>query len=233
MLFTVSMRRVVTAFAASASVLCGAMAKAEVVISSSTAPDATVEHRLDTMFGQERQGLSSKRENLLTRLMKRPAQRDESKAPKVQYTKAWLAKQPEPRGGDAWYCLAEAIYFEARGESVRGQFAVAEVILNRVESRRYPNSVCGVVNQGTGRKFACQFTYTCDGIPEVVRNQRAWAQVGRVAQASLDGAPRELTGGATHYHTRAVNPYWARVFPRTITIDTHHFYRQPVRTARR
>ena len=71
---------------------------------------------------------------------------------------AWTLGQPSPGGGLAWECLAEALYFEARGESLNGQFAVAEVIMNRVDSKRFPNSVCGVINQGTGRKYGCQFT---------------------------------------------------------------------------
>jgi spore germination cell wall hydrolase CwlJ-like protein len=109
---------------------------------------------------------------------------------------------------------------------VRGMFAVGEVIMNRVDSARYPNTLCGVINQGTGRKFACQFTYTCDGNAEVIHEPAAWAKVGKVARLLVDGAPRQLTDGATHYHTRAVNPRWARVFPRTTTIGSHHFYRQ-------
>lgn len=144
----------------------------------------------------------------------------------VQYTRDWLAKQPAPRKDAQWRCLAEALYFEARGESVKGQFAVAEVILNRVKSRKFPNTVCGVINQGTGRKFACQFTYTCDGRKEVINEPRAFERMGKIARAMLDGAPRRLTSGATHYHTKSVNPRWARVYPRTSTIGYHHFYKQ-------
>jgi len=114
---------------------------------------------------------------------------------------------------------------EARGETVRGMFAVAEVILNRVDSRAYPNTVCGVINQGTGARYQCQFTYTCDGISDRVNEQGAWRVVGIVARTMLDGAPRELTSGATHYHTRAVSPSWSRAFPRTASIGSHHFYR--------
>ncbi|KUF12013.1 cell wall hydrolase [Pseudoponticoccus marisrubri] len=129
-------------------------------------------------------------------------------------------------GGAEWRCLAEALYFEARGESLKGQMAVAEVIMNRVDSPRYPNSVCGVINQGTGRKYACQFTYTCDGHPEHIAEPGAWERVGQVARKMLSGAPRTLTKGATHYHTTAVNPKWARVFPRTAAIGVHRFYRE-------
>lgn len=144
----------------------------------------------------------------------------------IKYDRAFLAQQPKASGNEQWRCLAEALYFEARGESVKGQFAVAEVILNRVKSRKYPNSICGVINQGTGKKFACQFTYTCDGKKEVISEPKAFARVGKVARMTIDGGLPKLTNGATHYHTKAVRPSWARVYPRTATIGFHHFYRQ-------
>lgn len=140
---------------------------------------------------------------------------------------AWFDSLPVAKGGDAWRCLAEAIYFEARGETLRGQIAVAEVILNRVDTGLYPGSVCGVVHQGTGRKYACQFTYTCDGHAERIHEPRAWELAGKIARLMLDGAPRVLTGGATHYHTHAVNPRWASRLPHTATIGEHRFYRHP------
>ncbi len=136
-----------------------------------------------------------------------------------------LARMPAPKGGAEWRCLAEALYFEARGETLKGQFAVAEVILNRVDSPRFPDSVCSVINQGTGRKHGCQFTYTCDGRAEAITEPAAWNRVARVAQVMLNGAPRTLTKGATHYHTAAVRPAWSRIYPRTATIGDHHFYR--------
>lgn len=155
-------------------------------------------------------------------------------APRMpRYDAAWLATQPKAAGDSQWECLAEALYFEARGESVRGQFAVAEVILNRVESGRFPDSVCDVVRQGTGRKFACQFTYTCDGLPEHVHEKRAWERVAKVARAVLNGRYAQLTEGATHYHTTAVNPDWANVYERTAQIGTHLFYRHTWRSTSR
>jgi hypothetical protein len=147
----------------------------------------------------------------------------------LEYSPEWLARQTPGKGGQQWECLAEALYFEARGESIKGQFAVAEVILNRVDDPGFPDSICGVVNQGTGRKYACQFTYTCDGHAEAISEPAAFRRVGKVAKLMVDGAPRHLTKGATHYHTRAVNPRWARAFPRTATIGVHHFYRRPTR----
>ena len=145
----------------------------------------------------------------------------------VEYSTVWLDAQPEvsSQGDEEWECMTEALYFEARGESVEGMFAVAEVILNRAESPYWPDTVCGVVRQGTGEKWQCQFSYYCDGIDEVYSEPRAHQRVGKVARAMLDGADRPLTGGADHYHTKAVAPYWAEVFARTTTIGEHHFYR--------
>lgn len=151
----------------------------------------------------------------------------------VQYDRAWLAARPKATGDAQWRCLTEALYFEARGETVKGQFAVAEVILNRVENRNFPDTVCGVINQGTGKRYQCQFTYTCDGHKEIIAEPRAFESVGKVARVMLDGAPRALTDGATHYHTKSVRPRWARVYPRTVTIGYHHFYRRSYQTAQR
>lgn len=149
----------------------------------------------------------------------------------VSYSKDWLDQQPGADGDENFKCLAEALYFEARGESVKGQFAVAEVILNRVESSRFPDSLCGVIRQGTGRKYQCQFTYTCDGQKEVIREKRAYERVSKVARAAIDGVSVSLTAGATHYHTKAVRPKWSRVFKETARIGVHIFYRHNVRTA--
>jgi spore germination cell wall hydrolase CwlJ-like protein len=130
-----------------------------------------------------------------------------------------------PDGGSEFSCLAEALYFEARGETIKGQFAVAEVILNRVASTQFPNTVCGVIHQGTGRKYQCQFTYTCDGQKEVIHEPQAYERVSKVARLALDGAGADLTEGATYYHTTAVNPRWARSFTRTARYGVHLFYR--------
>ncbi|CUH97967.1 cell wall hydrolase [Leisingera aquaemixtae] len=144
---------------------------------------------------------------------------------KVEYSKAWLDSRPKATGGEQFACLAEALYFEARGETVKGQFAVAEVILNRVKSAQFPNTLCGVIKQGTGRKYQCQFTYTCDGYKEVINEKKAYQRVSKVARAALDGLKTELTDGATYYHTTAVRPRWSRVFTNTARIGVHVFYR--------
>jgi len=143
------------------------------------------------------------------------------------YTKASLAGLPVASGGKEWSCLTQALYFEARGETLTGQFAVAEVILNRVSSPRFPDTVCGVVHQGSGRRFECQFTFWCDGRAEVFAEEKAYEEVGKVAKIMLSGIELNLTGGATFYHTKAVSPKWSRVFLRTATIGYHHFYREP------
>ena len=135
----------------------------------------------------------------------------------------------KPEGGAQWRCLAEALYFEARGEGLSGQVAVAEVILNRVKSRSFPNTVCGVVTQGTGKKNACQFTYTCDGKPEQVSNAAAFRRAGKIARVMLDGRPRVLTGDAVYYHNISVRPKWTRKLEKTAEIGEHIFYRKPVR----
>ncbi len=150
------------------------------------------------------------------------------KAPKskVQFTRKWVDAQPKATGSAQWRCLAEALYFEARGETVKGQFAVAEVIQNRVKSSRFPGSYCGVIHQGTGKKYRCQFTYTCDGYAEVIREPGAFVRVGKVARAMMDQRAPAVTNGATHYHTTAVRPRWSRVYKRTTRIGVHLFYRQ-------
>jgi spore germination cell wall hydrolase CwlJ-like protein len=141
----------------------------------------------------------------------------------IEYSVEWLASQPAPAGDDQWNCLTKALYFEARGETLQGQFAVAEVILNRVDSANYPNTVCGVVHQGG--KSGCQFSYNCDGARDVMSEPGPADLAARIARVMLDGAPRDLTFGATHFHTRAVKPGWSRTFERTASIGAHLFYK--------
>lgn len=175
----------------------------------------------------EAQGLKSAGGKRLQDIIAQPVHAPGS----VVYSKTWLDQQPKASGSSEWRCLAEALYFEARGETVKGQFAVAEVILNRVKSARYPGSLCGVINQGTGKKYQCQFTYTCDGNSEKINEPMAFARVAKVARATIDGKAPVLTGGATHYHTTAVSPRWSKVFTRTAQIGQHLFYRSGVKTA--
>ncbi|MCJ8140247.1 cell wall hydrolase [Falsirhodobacter halotolerans] len=146
--------------------------------------------------------------------------------PLVRYDDSWIAAQePEVAADPQLECMAEALYFEARGEPIRGQFAVAEVIINRVESPRYPDTVCDVTTQGAERS-GCQFSFACDGKPEAMREREAADRAKRIAAIMLDNGPRILTMGATHFHTNAVEPSWARDLPHTVTIGDHLFYRE-------
>ncbi len=185
------------------------------------------ETAVETLKRIEERGLRGLKPARIEELLTAPAPRHSG----VSFSRAWLDSQPAAAGGADWTCLSEALYFEARGETIKGQFAVAEVILNRVKSARFPSSVCGVINQGTGRKFQCQFTYTCDGHKEVVSEPGAYSRVAKVARIVLDGKVPSLTNGATHYHTTAVRPNWARVYTRTAKIGVHIFYRHTFRTA--
>ncbi len=143
-----------------------------------------------------------------------------------------LDAMPAAAGGAEWECLSEALYFEARGETLVGQIAVAEVILNRVDSRKYPNSICGVVTQGEHRLHRCQFSFKCDGRKEVIHEPKAYDRVAKIARIMIDGRDRILTDGATHYHTQAVKPSWSRRLEKTADIGVHIFYRLPQKVAR-
>jgi hypothetical protein len=119
-----------------------------------------------------------------------------------------------------------AVYFESRGEPVRGQIAVAQVVLNRAFSGYYPSNVCGVVYQNAQRYLRCQFTFACDRHPDVVRDQEAWQRADAIAAGALDGKlwlPE--IGKATHYHATYVRPAWARTMHRLHRVGVHVFYR--------
>ena len=135
------------------------------------------------------------------------------------------APQTEADAARALQCLAEAVYYEARSESIDGQRAVAQVVLNRVRDRAFPRSICGVVHQGSGRATGCQFSFTCDGSTAWAPGGAAWLRAQAVAQAALDGSVYAPVGSATFYHTRAVHPWWADSFTQVGTIGAHIFYR--------
>ena len=123
-------------------------------------------------------------------------------------------------------CLANAVYFEAGHEPVRGQIGVAQVVLNRVFSGFYPHDVCGVIYQNANRHLACQFTFACDGIPDIVTDMESWARAKRIAKATLDGKVwLPEIGKATHYHANYVHPWWVRSMHRLHRIGAHIFYR--------
>lgn len=126
-------------------------------------------------------------------------------------------------------CLALAIAHEAGQEPIVGQEAVAQVILNRVRHSAYPDSVCGVVWQGSERRTGCQFTFTCDGSLRRPRTPAQMASARAVAVRVLAGESIDHVRGATHYHADYVSPYWAPSLARVGQIATHIFYRSPGR----
>lgn len=216
---------------AMAAVFLNGAAFAEVTVSQSNDPTAALGGTMGNLLGAERQALAALPGQRLTELAVGPKIETRTtpaatSAPAViRYEEGWLAAQPLPQGDAQWECLRKAIYFEARGETLRGQFAVAEVILNRVDSPDYPATICGVVEQRGGG--GCQFSYVCDGRVDRMRDPEAELRAGRIARVMMDGAPRALTIGATHFHNRWVRPGWARRFPQTAAIGAHLFYRQP------
>jgi len=122
-------------------------------------------------------------------------------------------------------CLTQAAYYEARGEGRDGMRAVAQVVLNRVRHSAFPNSVCGVVFQGAGRRTGCQFSFTCDGSMRGPVNQAAWNRARAVASAALSGAVFAGVGNATHFHTTAVSPAWRHSLVPVGQVGDHMFYR--------
>lgn len=125
-------------------------------------------------------------------------------------------------------CLTSAVYYEAANEPDEGQRAVAQVVLNRVRSPLWPDSVCAVVYQGSERTdFKCQFTFSCDGSMARSPSTAAWARARSVAQRALAGDGYAPVGTATFYHTLAVRPTWASSVQPVAVIGAHIFYRNP------
>ena len=123
-------------------------------------------------------------------------------------------------------CLADAIYFEARGETERGQEAVAQVVMNRVFTRFYPHDVCGVVYQNANRHRACQFSFACSGKRRQINESEAWALANRIAKETLDGKLYvPAVGTSTHYHAIYVHPNWVHEMRKIAHYGIHDFYR--------
>ena len=138
----------------------------------------------------------------------------------------------------AFICLALNTYHEAKNQSMIGQIATAQVVMNRVADDRYPNTVCEVVKQGPHRpswenpekeypiRHRCQFSWYCDGKPDIPKNEKAWRKAQDVAFLVLyNKINLDVTEGATHYHATYVRPAWARTKTRTTRIEKHIFYR--------
>tara|TARA_R100001594_G_scaffold1044_2_gene4279 strand:- start:1662 stop:2144 length:483 start_codon:yes stop_codon:yes gene_type:complete len=128
------------------------------------------------------------------------------------------------------YCLAEAVYFEARGEGWKGMLAVGVVIQNRVRDTRYPSTICEVVRQGYYKnglpiKHKCQFSYYCDGKPETVSEQIAWQNAQSIAEMLLSTKVQvEGLENSTHYHAVWVQPSWSKQLSRSKKFGNHVFY---------
>lgn len=137
-----------------------------------------------------------------------------------------LALNDEEQSAHEQRCLAEAIYFEARGESEEGQAAVAQVVLNRVASGLYPSTICGVVYQNRWHYHACQFSFACEGRSLRISEPEAWQAARRIAAAVTSGQTYVAdVGDATHYHADYVHPFWARRLEKMDIIGHHVFYK--------
>lgn len=141
----------------------------------------------------------------------------------------WWAQKPLPLAVGSkkeQRCLAEAIYFEARGETEKGQVAVAQVVLNRVKNPSYPNSICGVVYQNKHKRNRCQFSFACDGIKDRISSKGAWKTAQRLAREVSDGKQYlKMVDASTHYHATYVNPRWARSMAKRGQVGLHIFYK--------
>jgi spore germination cell wall hydrolase CwlJ-like protein len=121
-------------------------------------------------------------------------------------------------------CLAQAIYFEARGEPIEGQIAVAQVVLNRLSDRHYPRTICGVVYQNETRRYRCQFSFACDGKSDRPRRGIAWMRAQYIASLAMNGLLKNVAGDSTHYHATYSHPEWAQELEPTVVVGRHKFY---------
>ncbi|HVV94855.1 MAG TPA: cell wall hydrolase [Hyphomicrobiales bacterium] len=138
------------------------------------------------------------------------------------------AMLPPRQRARAEECMASAIYFEARGEPLRGQYAVAQVVMNRVRSGAYPRDVCDVIYQNADWRDHCQFSFACDGRREVVRDRAAWTLAEKVAKDVIErGIYLPDVGTATNYHADYVRPRWAGAMVKEETLGRHIFYTDP------
>ena len=138
---------------------------------------------------------------------------------------------------EALMCLALNVYHEAKNQSLIGQIAVAQVVMNRVQDERYPNTVCEVVKQGPTYSWKtdfpvrnrCQFSWYCDGKSDTPKEKTAWQQAMMVADGVYYRRVYDLVDGATHYHAYYVNPSWAESKTYIARIDDHIFYRWDIK----
>ena len=157
----------------------------------------------------------------------------------INYNRAYLSKASEkhffskgaldslrmPKMNRELKCLSEALYFEARGEQIEGQIAVADVIINRKNSKRFPSTICGVVSEGSHKRNACQFSYNCDGKLELIYDKKTYKRIVKLSSMILNGAFSDVTNGATFFHASEVSPSWSKKFKKTRKIGRHIFYK--------
>ena len=145
------------------------------------------------------------------------------------------------------YCLAANSYFEARGEPFDGKIAVAQVVMNRVKSGKYPNTICGVITEGPVRESwktkkdpalpaeerkyyatrdRCQFSWYCDGKSDLPKNEKSWAEIMQIARLFLKKTPSDITEGSLWYHNTKVSPDWSNSLERVLIIEDHIFYKE-------
>lgn len=140
----------------------------------------------------------------------------------------WWASNPLPISAlkpKEQRCLAEAIYFEARGEPEEGQVAVAQVVLNRVKNPAYPDTICKVVYQNRHKRNACQFSFACDRVRDRISAKSAWETAQRLSREIISGKRYlEKVGASTHYHATYVSPRWANKMTKLKKIGRHIFY---------
>lgn len=125
---------------------------------------------------------------------------------------------------DNAYCLAQNMYHEARGEDIAGLVAVGNVVLNRVLSKRFPNTICEVVRQGGESRNKCQFSWWCDGRSDTMKDKAAWKMMVWIAKKLLDRSIGDNTNGSLFYHTVSVDPYWNDSMTPKMRLGTHIFY---------
>ncbi len=133
-------------------------------------------------------------------------------------------------------CLAQNIYFESRDQKLKGQLGVALVTINRVKSKRFPNTFCKVVKQASKKngklvKHKCHFSWYCDGLSDKPKDEIAWKVSQLLATAMYEKRlkVKDFLHGATHYHRKDVDPYWNRKMLKVATIGDHIFYIDPYR----
>lgn len=122
-------------------------------------------------------------------------------------------------------CMALNLYHEARGEDPVGIIAVGKVVINRVNSKQFPNTICKVVKQGgQKRRYRCQFSWWCDGRSDKARDKEAWQRMVYYASLVLNEDLGDPSGGSLFYHTVSIEPYWASSKTRVVTLGSHVFY---------